>query len=242
MVVVLVLTALTQLGGVLWLVSRWTRRPILAFVLLYIAAWTVVQSVAPLSGRVALPCFGETMRAQSPLYCVLMRNFVTPEVKAVAEVAAQRLAAEFPGTVTLTLDGGFPFVTGFPLLPHLSHDDGKKLDFALFYSDPEGNYAPRRTRAALGYFAFEALGAEETCPNVWLTLRWRFEWLQPWMRDLILEPGRTAALARALLADPRVGKMFIEPALAARLRIADPKLRFQGCRAARHDDHIHIQL
>jgi len=36
--------------------------------------------------------------------------------------------------------------------------------------------------------------------------------------------------------------MLLEPPLARRLGVADTRLRFQGCRAARHDDHIHIQF
>jgi hypothetical protein len=60
--------------------------------------------------------------------------------------------------------------------------------------------------------------------------------------DRPLEPQRTAALVRALVADPRVGKVFLEPPLARQLGLEDAKLRFQGCRAARHDDHIHAQL
>ncbi|MBB3160132.1 hypothetical protein FHS25_000564 [Rhizobium laguerreae] len=37
-------------------------------------------------------------------------------------------------------------------------------------------------------------------------------------------------------------KIFIEPHLKNALGIADSHIRFQGCRAARHDDHIHIQV
>ncbi|MDG1408954.1 MAG: hypothetical protein P8Q50_14385 [Octadecabacter sp.] len=44
------------------------------------------------------------------------------------------------------------------------------------------------------------------------------------------------------ISDQRVGKIFIEPHLAQTLGLNDPKVRFQGCRAARHDDQIHIQL
>jgi hypothetical protein len=39
-----------------------------------------------------------------------------------------------------------------------------------------------------------------------------------------------------------IERIFIEPYLAARLGVSSPLLGFQGCRAARHDDHIHIQI
>jgi len=38
------------------------------------------------------------------------------------------------------------------------------------------------------------------------------------------------------------GKIFIEPHLVKRLKLASNKIRFQGCRAVRHDDHLHVQL
>ncbi|HKK76486.1 MAG TPA: hypothetical protein VJ953_15505 [Saprospiraceae bacterium] len=31
------------------------------------------------------------------------------------------------------LDANFPFWNEFPLLPHLSHDDGKKVDISFLY-------------------------------------------------------------------------------------------------------------
>ncbi|WEX89606.1 hypothetical protein PZN02_003519 [Sinorhizobium garamanticum] len=37
-------------------------------------------------------------------------------------------------------------------------------------------------------------------------------------------------------------KVFIEPHVKNALGITDGHVRFQGCRAARHDDHIHIQV
>lgn len=42
--------------------------------------------------------------------------------------------------------------------------------------------------------------------------------------------------------DDRVGKVFIEPHLKVKFGAESEKVRFQGCRAARHDDHIHVQL
>jgi hypothetical protein len=245
---VLGLTVLTQLGGLAWLVALGCRRGRLAsfliFLLAYSALWAGAQGAAPAFGRVPLPCKGEVLRAQSLLYCALMRNFVTPEMADVAMDAAAAVAARFPGTVTLALDGGFPFLDGMPLVPHLSHDDGEKLDFAFYYADTfygDGAYLPGVTDSPIGYFSFLRLG-EETCPSVWPTLRWDMRWMEPLHLFIGLEPERTRALIEALAADPRVGKIFVEPPVAAALGVADEKIRFQGCRAARHDDHIHVQL
>ncbi len=43
---------------------------------------------------------------------------------------------------------------------------------------------------------------------------------------------------------PRFGleKVLLEPHLVRRLGLSSPLLRFQGCRAARHDDHLHLQI
>ncbi len=224
---VVVLTLLTQVGGIAWLLALMFRRRWLAFPLGYAALWVMATLAAPTFGRVPLPCSGEPLRMQSPLYCVLLRHFVTPEMAAVAHTAAQTVAAEHPGTVTLALDGGFPFLNGMPLLPHLSHDDGEKLDFAFSYTAPDGHYLPGQTRSPIGYWAFE--GADpDPCPPAWLTTRWGMGWLQPLWPDRPLEPLRTATLIRALLADTNLAKVFVEPPLAARLGLAHPKTALSG--------------
>ena len=125
------------------------------------------------------------------------------------------------------------------MLPHLSHDDGEKADLAFFYRDETG-YLPGATRSPIGYFAFEA-GPTDCTPR-WPTLRWDFGFLQPLWRDYALDEERMAAVIRILSSDERVGKTFIEPHLVQSLQVAHPRVRFQGCRAARHDDHIHFQL
>ncbi len=235
---------MTQIGAVAWVVAlavRGGRQRFWAVALPGYAVLVVaVQLVAPLTGRVPLPCRGEPLRMQSVFYCVTMRNFVSPAMRDVAMEAAEDVQAQFPGTVTRALDGNFPFLTSFPMVPHLSHGDGDKLDLAFFYQE-NGAYQPGRTASPLGYFAFERVG-EETCPPAFPTFRWEMRWLQPLMADLRLEPDRTTALVRALAEDRRTGKIFLEPPLASALGLAGDKLRFQGCRAARHDDHIHVQL
>jgi hypothetical protein len=237
-IVILALTLLTQLGGIAWVAALFFRRRLIVFLLAYTALWMLASTSSP---RTALPCFGAPLRMQSPLYCVLNRHYVTADLASVAADAAAEMARVEPGTITLALDGGFPFLDGMPMIPHLSHDDGEKLDFAFFYTDADGTPLPGQTRAPLGYFAFEN-AQPETCPANTLTLRWSLGWLQPLLPDRPLDTARTAALITSLTTDPRVAKIFVEPPLAARLGLSHPKIRFQGCRAARHDDHIHIQL
>ncbi|WP_236626258.1 hypothetical protein [Actibacterium mucosum] len=231
---------MTQLGGLAWLGALAFRRRFPAFAGLYAVVFLAAHLLAPTYGRVALPCFGDALRSQSPAYCLMMRNFVVPELRHVAQDTAQNANAAFPGTVTLTLDGGFPFWDEFPMLPHLSHDDGEKLDLAFYYQR-DGEYLPGTTRSPIGFWAFELTGPD-ACPPAFPTMRWGMSWIQPLLRDLRFEPERTAHVIRVLSADPRVGKIFVEPELVTAMSVQHEKVRFQGCRAARHDDHIHFQL
>lgn len=212
-----------------------------AFFGLYAALTVLAIWAAPLTGRSALSCLATgPLRVQSWFYCATNRTYMSSDMRAVLEQAGDRLNARYPGTRILVLDANFPFLDGFPLLPHLSHDDGEKVDLALFYADPKGQYLSGQTRSPIGYFAFEQ--GPSTCPANWASLRWDMAALQPFWRPLSLEPDRTQFLIDTLATDPRVGKIFIEPHLKQRLGLTSSKIRFQGCRAARHDDHIHLQL
>lgn len=238
--VVLLLTILTQIGGLAWLFALFFRRRLVVFVLAYAALTTATIWIAPSFGRVPLNCFASgPLQVQSWMYCALNRNYVAPELKEVLVDTAEELNRQFPGTETLVLDANFPFFDGFPLLPHLSHDDGDKVDLAFFYRDETG-YLPGATRSPIGYFAFEP-GPTDCTPR-WPTLRWDLEFLQPLWRDHDLDRARNAAMIRLLSADDRTGKILLEPHLVQSLQVAGPKVRFQGCRAARHDDHVHLQL
>lgn len=235
------LTALTQLGGIAWVLSRQRSRPTLAFVGFYAVLTLLAVWLAPLTGRTALSCFERgPLQVQSWFYCATNRIYVTPELKTVLEDAAERVEEDYPGTQTLVLDANFPFLTGFPLLPHLSHDDGEKVDLAFYYADAAGDHSPGQTRSPIGYFSFEDGPTE--CPDSLLSLRWDLDWLQSLWKGFELEPQRNRLLVEILARDPRVAKIFIEPHLKQSLGLTSNKIRFQGCRAARHDDHIHVQL
>lgn len=234
------LTILTQLGGVAWLIALAFKRRIITFLLAYAVLSLSAVSIAPQFGRVALPCFGsDTLKLQTPLFCVLNRHYVTPELKDVLTDFAADMARDHPQTKTRVLDANFPFLTGFPLLPNLSHADGRKVDLAFYYEDESG-YLPDRARSPIGYFAFEE--GPTNCPRAFPSLRWDMGWLQPLWRDYTLDAPRMKSALQKLSAEPRLSKIFIEPHLKNTFGVTSAKIRFQGCRAARHDDHIHIQL
>lgn len=255
----ILLTALTQIGGAVWLLAVLLCRSlglarrglsVLVFAALYAAATMALHVSAPVTGRVPLPCFtsGDLVVA-SPLYCALNRNYVTPPLKRLAEAYARHMAAAFPGTRTLVLDANFPLFAGFPLLPHLSHDDGRKLDLAFYYQDGTGRFRNGEMRSPLGYFAFQQPdpGAPRPCAaqKRRLTLRWDLAWLQGIFPDWQIEPERMREALRWLSTEGTrsgVERVFVEPHVAARLGASGGVIRFQGCNAARHDDHIHLQI
>lgn len=238
--VTLALTVLTQLGGVAWLISLLFRRKLTVFITAYALLWIMAVGVAPLMGRVPLGCADRgALQMQSWFYCLANRNYVAPELADMVGDLAADMEAQFPGTITLVLDGSFPFIAGFPLLPHLSHDDGRKLDLAFYYRDESG-YLPGKTRSPLGYFAFE--DGPTACPSDPAGLRWDMGWLQPFLPAYSPDEERMTAMLTWLARDERVGRIFIEPHLTERYGLASAKVGFQGCHAARHDDHVHIQL
>jgi hypothetical protein len=265
--VVIALTLLTQVGGVIFLLAvlashwfipqslqGWRRAALTTVVFIFLyqgLSATAVPVLAAIGGRVPLPCYAEAGRpfaAGSRLYCILNRNYVDARLLSLLTEMSRAIDRAYPGTITLYLDGNFPFVDGFPLLPHLSHNDGRKLDLAYYYATPDGSYLPGAMRSSLGYWAFERPGKGDSSPcteGSWLTLRWNMNLLQRFHPNRPLERERTAAALRWLTNEGQklgIERIFVEPYVAARLGVSSPVLGFQGCRAARHDDHIHIQI
>jgi hypothetical protein len=260
--IVVFLTLLTQIGGIAYLMSLavahlWSVRRLVAKLAIFLLAYTsltlVASIIAPIFGRVSLPCLAgvsDKLVLRSTIYCALNRNYVTPGMRDLAHALANNMDRQFPGTTTVALDANFPFLTGFPLLPHLSHADGRKLDFAYYYKDAGGNFLDGVTRSPIGYFAFEQPGAddEQQCKgrNDWLTGRWDLNVFQPLFPAYRIEEQRTVAAIDWLTTEGVTGfgveKIFLEPHLKDALGITDDHVRFQGCRAARHDDHLHVQV
>jgi hypothetical protein len=200
---------------------------------------TALSSVSVIPGRERLPCFDGDLRAGSfVLYCLLGRNYVREGgVEVVRDAQAAVEAAFGPSPVTW-LDASGPL--NLPLWPHRSHKDGRQVDLSLYYETLDGE--PIRPPVWSGYFAYEPprSGERQPCgagsrpmdlgdPRDDRNWRW--------------DEARTTALVQALIDDARVRRIFVEPHLADRMGLAGhPKVRFAGCNAARHDDHIHIDL
>ena len=76
---------------------------------------------------------------------LLNRNYVKPELNTSLQNIAKGLNKKHPGIKLVYLDANFPFFNKFPLLPHLSHNDGKKIDISLIYENEEGKLTNQKT-------------------------------------------------------------------------------------------------
>lgn len=213
----------------------------IAWILAGIVTVLLILAHAPLSpDRDRLPCADRDLRPGSFwLFCVLGRNYVQEGGVDVLRTAHRAVKAEHGVTSITWLDGSGPWTGG--LWPHRSHSNGRQIDVALYYETVEGQPL-RRPPTFSGYFAYEPPepGEETPCargrrpadfgdPAADRSWRW--------------DEARTGTLVRALIADDRVRRILLEPHLAARLGLnGHTKVRFASCAAARHDDHIHIDL
>jgi hypothetical protein len=164
----LVLTILTQVGGLIYLVSfttysfinRQTGNKILqrvlqflSFLILYtIITFSIVPLLAKPFGRAPLPLTkNRHVRPLNFLTCFLNRHYVRPELKETTFEVAEQMNLVYPETIVNYLDAGFPFINKFPLFPHLSHNDGKKLDIAFCYLDAKTQQPTNDVPSPIGY-------------------------------------------------------------------------------------------
>jgi hypothetical protein len=260
------LTILTQVGGLVYLLSiltfkltdKWTNSNYLkatyrftSFLILYcLTTFLIVPLIAKPLGRVPLP-LTETnyLRPLNIWTCFLNRNYVRPELKQTAFEVAKQMNDKFPGTMVKYLDANFPFINKFPLIPHLSHNDGKKLDLSFCYIDTKTVEATNECPSFIGYGICEEPRPDEKNTAAFCADKgyWQYSLLtkvisQDNKKDFTFDSIRTRDLVNLLAGHPAIGKIFIEPHLITRLSLTSDKIRFHGCQAVRHDDHIHIQL
>lgn len=250
---IIVLTLLTQVGGILYvivffiyrrqLIKRW-----LVFIGLYlIGTFILIPYIAPIFGREKIKT-SKTVKVHMLLTSLTNRNYVVPEVNKVLSQVSIELKDKYPDLEIHCLDANFPFINNFPLLPHLSHNDGKKLDLSLIYKNEEGLITNDKPSVS-GYGVFEVPKEEEynqiaVCMSkgYWQYDMAKYMTLGKTNTSITFSEKGTGLLLKAILEQQSISKVFIEPHLRTRLGIAHIKLRYHGCQAVRHDDHIHIQV
>ena len=174
----------------------------------------------------------ESIRPASWFYVITNRTFVLDHVKDDVEQMVKWLEEE---DITLHyLDSAFPF--DVPLIPHWSHQNGACIDFTFVY-----NRGPR----GLVYGDFEEpLQNESNRPELCTTknpLYSATKYLSPFSSDNPIDVPKTQKMVRRFLNNAMANKCFLEFHLVERWGLKHQKMRFHGCHAVRHDDHLHVE-
>jgi hypothetical protein len=252
--VVIILTVFTQIGGVVYalifigLRNLDRKIKLLSFVGAYlVVTFWIIPCFSPIFGRVKI-ANSKHLEPRSFFYSLTNRNYVVPEMNDILKAIAVDFERKNPGVKLVYLDANFPFFDGFPLLPHLSHDDGKKIDLCFLYENVEGNITNRKPSVS-GYGIYEEPRINEF--NQINICKRRGFWQYDFPKyltfghinnDVQFSNKANKELINLFLKYQQVSKIFIEPHLKERLQMNNSKIRFHGCQAVRHDDHIHIQL
>lgn len=252
---VLFLTLLTQTGGVIYLLNKLLffksdkvkqLYRFLSFISLYLLFnQFLTPSLAQLNNREPV-VQNKNIQFGNSFTSLLNRNYVKPELNLLLLRTADRIKSK--GITINVLESNFPFLDGFPLIPHLSHNDGKKLDISFIYETPE-KVISNKLKSISGYGVFENPKHGEIDQTLRCKQQGFFQYdLAKYLsfgainNELILSEEATRDLIQAILVEPQLEKLFIEPHLKDRLNLKHSKIRFHGCHAVRHDDHIHIQI
>ncbi len=249
---------LTQIGGIIWAISfgafkiykssisRYVK--ILSFLVAYLlVSFFVVPPIAKYCGRVPLPIMKSgSLIPHNYITPILNRRYVRPKLKSELLSISNSINDHNKRLKVSYLDANFPFIDGFPLLPHLSHNDGLKIDLAFYYTknNTEGNLKPSN----IGYGKFvepsqKELNQTQLCKSKGY---WHYDYTKfitlGSRNDLEFDLENTKNLVRQIVNRSSTQKILIEPHIENRLKLNNNKIRFQGCHAVRHDDHIHYQI
>ena len=257
-IIVVFLTLLTQIGGVIWILNfglfKWIRKKksklvkLTSFALLYVSATLlIVPLIARIAGRVPLPVTkSQNLIPHNYITPLLNRHYVKPKLRTQLFEIANSVHQGNSRLKVSYLDANFPFIDGFPLLPHLSHDDGKKVDLSFYYIYKGWECNLKPTTSGYGKFV-EPLNSEiNTTRDCKSKGYWQYDYSKfltfGSRDDLEFDPGNTKILVEKIAQHNLTEKIFIEPHLKRGLDLSSDKVRFQGCRSVRHDDHIHYQI
>jgi hypothetical protein len=256
-IIIILLTVFTQIGGILYLVSvlviksksgNKRIKQFLTFLILYsFSTFLIVPHIAKLFGREKIK-ETEIIEANTFFTELLNRNYVKPTLNKILQKISIDFDKKQKGIKILYLDANFPFIDKFPLLPHLSHNDGKKIDLSLIYELENGKITNKKPSIS-GYGVFEhpkknEIKQFEICEEQGY---WQYDFPKYLTfgkvnQEIQFSKNATKDLMNSILKQNEISKIFIEPHLKKRMNLKNPKIRFHGCRAVRHDDHIHLQI
>jgi len=263
----IILTLITQLGGIIYIIShfiyyllgllplkgyRETLRRISFHVFVYLLfTFFIIPPIAGFYGRVPLPIFSENnLGPRSILTVILNRHYVRFELKETTLRISTEMALLHPGIRINYFDANHPFYKGYPLIPHLSHNDGKKLDLGFVYYEIDNNQISPNTPSVIGYGISEEPNHGEfdrpsDCsqnPKNWMYNFMRNLYPQGAKRDYQFNAITTRELINLFARNRNIQKIFLEPHLKARLNLTSGKIQPVQCGSVRHDDHFHVQV
>ena len=249
------MTVLSQIGGIIYFISliiskKWNKnlkfKTLIIFIGLYLfSTLLIIPLIAPIFGREKVK-HTEKIRPTNYMTVLLNRNYVRPELNKLLKQTEKELKET--NIEIHYLDANFPFINKFPLLPHLSHNDGKKIDLSLIYETTNG-IITNKQKSVSGYGFFEKPKPneynqiEKCLNNGYIQYDYpKYLTLGKINKELKFSKKGTKKLIKSILKSKKLGKLFIEPHLKNRMKLNDNRIRYHGCRAVRHDDHIHVQL
>ena len=249
------LTAITQIGGIIYLLSliisrKWNKKlkfkTVIVFVGLYLlSTLLIVPIISPNFGREKVK-HSEKIKPTNYMTVLLNRNYVRPKLNELLKQTEKELNGT--NIEIHYLDANFPFINKFPLLPHLSHNDGKKIDISLIYETNSGKITNKQ-KSVSGYGFFENPKPNEYNQIEKCLKNGYFQYDYPKYvtfgkinKELVFSEKGTKRLIKSILKNRNLGKLFIEPHLKSRMNLKNNRIRYHGCQAVRHDDHIHVQL
>jgi hypothetical protein len=249
-----VLTTLTQIGGIVYLLSivistKWNKKlkfkTLIIFTSLYFfSTLLIIPLISPVFGREKVK-HTDKIKPTNYMTVLLNRNYVSPKLNDLLSKTGKKLNGT--NIEIHYLDANFPFIDKFPLLPHLGHDDGKKIDISLVY-ETENGIIINKQKSISGYGVFETPKPNEY-DQIKKCLKKNFLYDFPKYltfgeinKNLVFSEKGTKKLIENILKSRDLEKVFMEPHLKNRINLKNNKIRFHGCRAVRHDDHVHIEL
>jgi len=256
-IVFVALTLITQIGGVVYLMSfifcrrirkSFPLKGLVAFIVIYgLGTFLTVPLLAKLFDRERVEHY-HNLQPANYMTVLLNRNYVCEEMNDYLKKVSEDLAKRNDKIIMRYLDAGLPLIHGFPLLPHLSHNDGKKIDISLVYENDRGEII-NASKSVSGYGVFEEPRQGEFNQSTACIKSGFGQYNYPQYltlgsinNELRFSEKGTKDVMDALLSHEAVEKVFLEPHLKQRMKLLNNKVRFQGCNSVRHDDHIHVQI